>query len=195
MPFVTDEIAASLPDADGRFLMEGRYPAAGPALAADEAREMEALVDVVSRIRQVRGELDLPPRSQVRVAFPAEAAAFVARHAPALRALARAGELACSDAPPSPTASVVLAQGWSIGVEPDDPTLFAEEVRRLEKTLAKVEKDLSFVAQKLENPRFSERANPEVVAAERDKHARLDAEAAALRARLERLRRAAGSAA
>jgi valyl-tRNA synthetase len=192
MPFVTDEIAASLPDADGRFLMEGRYPEPGPPLAADEAREMDTLVELVGRIRQVRGELDLAPQTQIRVTFPGAARAFVSRHAPAIRALARAAEPAFSDAPPSPTASVVRVQGWSVHVELDDPKLLADEVRRLEKALSKLEKDLRFVSEKLENPRFSERAKPEVVAAERTRHARLDEEAAAVRARLERLRRAAG---
>ena len=67
-----------------------------------------------------------------------------------------------------------------------------DEVRRLEKTLGKLEKDLAFAARKLENPKFVERAKPDVVAAEREKHERLSEEAGGLRQRLERLRRALG---
>jgi len=193
MPFVTEEIAASLPDADGRFLMEGRYPERGAPLGADEAREMDALVEVVSRIRQVRGELDLPPQTSVRVRFPTAAEPWVGRHRHAIRALTRAAEPAFSDAPPSAAASVVLAAGWSICVELDDPKLLGDEVRRLEKSLGKLEKDLSFVAKKLENPQFAERAKPEIVAAERDKQAQLAGELEGVRTRLERLRRAVGA--
>jgi valyl-tRNA synthetase len=69
-----------------------------------------------------------------------------------------------------------------------DPAFFGEERRRLEKALENLDKDLSFVAQKLENPRFVERAKPEVVEAERDKQAKLAAERDALRSRLQRLR-------
>ena len=192
MPFVTEEIAASLPGADGRFLMQGAYPAPGPALAADDAREMQALVEVVTRIRQVRGEFELPPAAQMRVVFPQAAAGFVARHAAAIRALARTAPLACSDDPPSPTASVVLVQGWSLCVELDDPALLADELRRLEKESARIDKDLGITARKLDNPSFIERAKPEIVQAEREKLVRLGEEAKTVAERIERLRRATG---
>ena len=107
----------------------------------------------------------------------------------------RAAEPAFSDAPAAPTASVVSAAGWSVSVELDDPSLLSDEIRRLEKGLGKLEKDLLFVAKKLENPQFVERARPEVVAAERDRHAQLADELEGARGRLERLRRAVGSAA
>ncbi|MDJ0867950.1 MAG: valine--tRNA ligase [Myxococcota bacterium] len=193
MPFVTEEIAASLPGADGRFLLEGRYPAPVEPLEAAEAEEMDAVVEVVSRIRQVRGELGLPPRSALRVTFPHAARERVDRHTPAIRSLTGCAEPAFSDEPPAETASVVQAAGWSVRVELDDPELLRDEVRRLEKSLGKLEKDLGFVSKKLENPKFVERAKPEVVAAERAKHARLADETEAARSRLERLRRAIGA--
>jgi valyl-tRNA synthetase len=193
LPFVSEEIAAALPDADGRFLMEGRYPPPGPPLSADEAAEMERLVALVGAVRQIRGELDLPPATSVRVLYPTAAESLVRRHAPAIRALARTGEPEFSDAPPGPTASLSWVGDWQIRVELDDPGRLDDEVRRLEKALEKLEKDLGYVAKKLENPQFSERAKPEVVAAERDKHERLSREGAELRARLERLRRALGA--
>jgi len=192
MPFVTDEIAASLPDTDGRFLMEGRYPTPGPKLAPAEAREMDVLVEMVSRIRQVRGELDLPPQSVVRLVLPSAASSWLRSHREALRALSGASEPVVSDEAPSATASVVQAAGFTVSVDLDDPSLLHDEVRRLEKALSKLEKDLSFVRKKLENPQFSERAKPEVVAAERDKNARLAEEVASVQSRLERMRRAAG---
>jgi valyl-tRNA synthetase len=193
MPFVTEEIAASLPGADGRFLMQGAYPAPGPGLDAESAREMQILIDVVTRIRQVRGEFDLPPSTQMRVLFPRAAASFVARHEAAVRALARTAPLACDDAPPSPTASVVLVQDWSLRVELDDPALLADEVRRLEKEAARIDKDLGITARKLDNPSFIERAKPEIVQAEREKLVKLGEEAKTVTERIERLRRATGA--
>jgi valyl-tRNA synthetase len=68
-----------------------------------------------------------------------------------------------------------------------DPAFLGEECRRLEKVLESLEKDLAFTAQKLENPRFVERAKPQVVAAEREKQARLARERDELRERLARL--------
>jgi valyl-tRNA synthetase len=195
MPFVTDEIAASLPDADGRFLMEGHYPERGAPLDAESAREMDTLVDVVTRIRQVRGELELPQSTLVGVTFPTAAESFVGRHGAAIRALARAAQPLCSDDPPSPTASVVLVQGWSLRVELDDPRFVADELRRLDKELVRIDKDLLLTARKLDNPSFVERARPEVVSAEREKRSQLESERNTVRERLEKLRRAAGGAA
>ncbi len=192
MPFVTDEIATSLPDADGRFLMEGRYPSPGPALGAEEAEEMDRFAEIVGKIRQVRGELDLPPSTRVRVVFPPAAEAMVRRHEAALCALLRAGEPLFSEEPPPATASVLWVGEWQVRVELDDPKLLEDELRRLEKALAKLDKDLAFVAKKLGNPNFAEKAKPEVVAAEREKHERFERERETLGARLARLRRALG---
>jgi valyl-tRNA synthetase len=193
MPFVTDEIAASLPDADGRFLMEGRYPAPGPVLDAAETAEMDRFAEIIGKIRQVRGELDLPPSTLVRVVFPTTAEPMVRRHEAALRALTRASEPQFSDSPPPATASVLWVGDWQVRVELGDPKLLQDELRRLEKTLVKLDKDLAFVATKLDNPSFAEKAKPEVVAAEREKHERYAREREVLQTRLERLRRAAGA--
>ena len=84
------------------------------------------------------------------------------------------------------------AAGWSVRVELDDPELLADEVRRLEKHLGKLENDVERAAKKLENPKFVENAKPEVVAAEREKHARLSEEHASVSERLANLRRAVG---
>jgi valyl-tRNA synthetase len=156
---------------------------------------MDRFAEIVGRIRQVRGELDLPPSTLVRVVFPSAAEPLVRRHEAALRALTRAGAPSFSDAPPSATASVLWVGDWQLRVELDDPKLLGDELRRLEKTLAKLDKDLTFVAKKLGNPSFAERAKPEVVAAEREKHARFERERETLRTRLERLQRAVGASA
>ena len=108
MPFVTEENAAALPGGDGALLLGSRYPAPGPALDAADAREMDLLVELVSKIRQVRGELGLPPASRLSVALPTAATAFAARHGAAIAALARTAAPALSDDPPSPTATTMM---------------------------------------------------------------------------------------
>jgi valyl-tRNA synthetase len=80
-----------------------------------------------------------------------------------------------------------LAAGQRVQVEVGDPAFLGEERRRLEKALETLEKDLCFVAQKLDNPKFLERAKAEIVIAEREKQARLAAERDELRTRLDRL--------
>jgi valyl-tRNA synthetase len=136
----------------------------------------------------VRGELGLPPSLKVRLTLPGAAREVLAPHEPALRSLTGAGEVRFADVEPSAEAAVTLAAGHRVQVEVGDPAFLGEEQRRLEKALETLEKDLAFGAQKLENPRFVERAKPEVVAAERERQTRLGAERDALRERLGRLR-------
>jgi valyl-tRNA synthetase len=188
MPFVTEEIFQALPARDGRLIMEQGYPAAASPLASAEQAEMDALLEVVTRVRQVRGELGLPPALKVRVTLPAAAGAQLTAHETALRSLTGSNAVRFANVEPSPEAALTLAAGHRVQVEVGDPAFFGEERRRLEKALENLDKDLSFVAQKLENPRFVERAKPEVVEAERDKQAKLAAERDALRSRLQRLR-------
>jgi len=194
MPFVTEEILAALPTGDTRLAMERGYPAPGPALSAADAREMEALLEVVTRVRQVRGELGLAPSTRVRLGFPAAAEAVLSPHLPGLRALSGAKATHFDDAAASPSAAVTHAAGFAVRVELDDPRLLADELRRLEKALAGLEKELATAAKKLGNPSFLERAKPEVVEAEREKHARLGAEESATRERIARLRPLVGAA-
>jgi len=195
MPFVTEEIFAALPGSDDRTLLEHRFAeleARWPRLAArlsdEEVREMETFTAVVRGVRQVRGELGLPPQGAVRVRVPRALEALVGRHEAGLRALLRAESFAFDDGPPPEAAAVTHAAGHAVAVELDDPRFLQNEVKRLAKRLQGLEKDLAFVGKKLANPKFVERANPDVVAGEREKQAALEAEAAATRARLARLR-------
>jgi valyl-tRNA synthetase len=193
MPFLTEEIFHVLPGNHGRLIGEQSYPEPAPALSAEEQDEMEALVEVVSRIRQVRGELGLPAGSGLRVTLPCAARELLATHEHVLRALTRTDELRFADDEPPATAALSQAGAFVVRVERDDPSRRRDEVGRLEKVLGKLEKDLAFVSKKLENPRFLERAASDVVEAEQEKHARLSDTAKGVRMRLGRLREVVGS--
>ena len=199
MPFVTEEIFGALPRPDDRMLLEHRFaelsecwPRLAGRLDADEADEMDRFTEVVSRVRQVRGELGLAPQTGIRVRFPTALEGLVGRHEAGLRALLRADAWIFSDDPPPEAAAVVRAAGHALAVELDDPGILRDELKRLAKRQKILEKDLAFVARKLANPKFVERAKAEVVEAEREKHEGLAEEAGALQARLERLRSLVG---
>jgi valyl-tRNA synthetase len=193
MPFLTEEIFQVLPGNDSRLIGRQSYPEPAPALSGEERDEMDALVEVVSRIRQVRGELGLPAGTGLRVTLPCAAREVLATHERALRALTRTDELRFADDEPPATAALAQAGAFLVRVELDDPSRLGDEVRRLEKVLGKLEKDLAFVSKKLENPRFLERAASDVVEAEQEKHARLSDTAKGVRMRLGRLREVVGS--
>ncbi len=188
MPYVSEEIAAALPGADGRSLLESRYLTPAPALSADEAAEMGLFANVVSAVRVVRGELGVPPTARLRLVFPERARTLVGAHEVALRALTGAGELAVGEIAPSGTAAVTNVGPFDVAVELDDPKFLADELRRLDKVLVQTEQDLGLVRKKLANPQFVARANPELVEAEREKERRLAEQHEATRERAARLR-------
>ena len=182
MPFLSEEIFASLPGGQEKCILERRYsdlgvdhPRLGQHLDPDESKEMEVFTEIVSRVRQVRGELGLPPRMAIRITFPLAARALVNRHERALRALTRTEDFLFDDTPPSQAAST-QAGDYRLAITVEDPNFLQEEQRRLEKVVRGLEKDLAFVAKKLDNPKFVERAKAEVVAGEREKLAKLESQ-------------------
>ncbi|UCE86837.1 MAG: valine--tRNA ligase [Deltaproteobacteria bacterium] len=192
MPFVTEEIFQALPGRDGRFLMQHGYPKQSPPLSNEEQREIDALIEVIRRVRQIRGELGLAPQARIRITFPTAAAQLVESHAGAIHSLTGASECRFADEEPPEQAAVTRVSGFSIAVELEDPSLLGDELRRLEKALRNLDKDLSFVAKKLDNPKFRERAKPAVVEAEVEKQKRLRDERASVEERLDRVRRIVG---
>ncbi len=64
---------------------------------------------------------------------------------------------------------------------------FSDEIKRLEKEIAKLQKDFDLCDKKLNNPNFLEKAQPEVVEKEKSKHTELSENLAHLKARLEEI--------
>jgi valyl-tRNA synthetase len=193
MPFVTEEILQALPTGDPRLALERGYPKPAEPLSEAEAGEMKALVEVVTRVRQVRGELGLAPANRIVVSFPTKAGSFVERHRAGLRALVGAGELRLDDGPAPATAAVVQAGGHVLRVELGDPSFLGEELRRLEKAQKTLEKELAISSKKLDNPDFLNRAKEDVVDAEREKRTRIEAELKTTLERIARLRQVLGA--
>ncbi len=201
MPYVTEEIYQALPHlprADGRsdlMLMEQNYPSPAPTLTQTEDEEMNFFTDLVTKVRQVRGELGLPPKSKIRIRLPKAAGELTAGHEPGIRALTNAEALDLSaEGSAPPAASVTRAGPYQVWVELEDPSYFAEEANRLEKSLKKLEKDIAMFDKKLSNPKFLERAKPEVVAKDQKKLQGLREEAETTGKRLSQLQDLSGAA-
>ena len=84
-------------------------------------------------------------------------------------------------------AITIAVEGGLFGLPLADIIDVAEEKARLEKTLAKLEKEIRGLAGRLSNPKFAESAPAEVVEETRDNLAAREEEAAKLREALSRL--------
>ena len=82
----------------------------------------------------------------------------------------------------------VAAPGASFALPIGDVIDAAAETTRLEKALARTEKDASGLRGRLSNPKFARNADPEVIEETRAKLAELDEDAARTRGALEQLR-------
>jgi valyl-tRNA synthetase len=111
------------------------------------------------------------------------------RHQPAIARLARVGEVSHAAEAPRGSAQIVVGEATfclPLGTLID----LAAEAARLEKALAKSGDEMARIDKKLGNPAFVEKADPEIVEAERAKRAELAAEAARLGTALRRVREA-----
>ncbi|MBX3728001.1 MAG: valine--tRNA ligase [Candidatus Sumerlaeia bacterium] len=167
------------------------WPATG-SFARDEAAEAEIalLQEAAGAIRNIRGEMHVPVDVKVQVAIEhadAGARAALESQGDALRALAAVGRLTvAASLPHPPFASTYVSGGMTILVELP-PELVEKERQRLEKELAFSEKGLEASRRKLANEGFVAKAPADVVETERAKLARLEADVAAMRAKLEAL--------
>jgi valyl-tRNA synthetase len=189
MPFLSEEIWQAL-GAGGKSIMKSEFPVFKRTLE-DPAAEagMELIKDVITRIRNIRGEMSIAPslKLKVHLAAPAlELKETLEKGSAYIVGLANLQELEISDeiAEPKGVATAIAGQ-VRIYVFLSGTIDIEGEKSRLAKEMAKVEKDLAVVGKKLGNPAFIEKAAADVVTKEREKmrdfEEKRDALAAALK--------------
>jgi valyl-tRNA synthetase len=173
MPFMTEELWAQTAG-EGRTRDSLLCHAAWPSPDfedADAAADINWLVDLVSGIRSVRSEMNVPPAAiapLVVVGASAETQQRLERHASAIQRLARVGDISLQDAAPKGSAQIVLNEA-TICLPLGSLIDLSAEAARLQKELAKVTEEIARLHKKLSNERFVASAPEEIVAAEREK--------------------------
>jgi valyl-tRNA synthetase len=189
MPFITEEIWQTLPrrgpgtrdqgpegttDEAPESIMLAPYPALCDDLDFPEAAaNMEKVMAVIGAIRNIRGEMEVPPSKEIAVILSCgsrESLTLMRHNEGAIVSLARVADLAIGlDIEKPEDASLQVAGDVQIYVPLRGIVNVEEEEKRLAKEIAKFDKDIDFLAKKLENPSFVERAPADVVAKEREK--------------------------
>jgi valyl-tRNA synthetase len=177
MPFMTEELWAQTAGEGAprdTLLCHAAWPA--PDFEDSEAAaEINWLIDLVSGIRSVRSEMNVPPAATAPLVLVGANAATrerAARHDPAIRRLARVSEVGFADAAPKGSAQIVIGEATACLPLGDLIDLKAESAR-LTKELAKNADEIARIEKKLGNPQFVAKAATEVVEAEREKLAEL----------------------
>ncbi|WP_422023543.1 valine--tRNA ligase [Roseibium sp.] len=173
MPFLTEELWERLGDEGQKadnLLMLSAWP---KPLVSDEtaAGEINWLVDLISEIRSVRAEMNIPAGAKVQLVVVGAndvTKGRIATHTSAIQRLARAEDIAMADAAPAGSAQIIVGEA-TICLPLAGVIDLAAEKARLSKDAGKLEADISKIEKKLSNPKFVEKAPDEVVAGEREK--------------------------
>ncbi|MDP1990959.1 MAG: valine--tRNA ligase [Syntrophales bacterium] len=191
MPFLTEEIWQTLV-ADGSSIMVSTFPEPVEVMSDPEAEgEMALIMDVITRIRNIRGEMNIAPSLKLKAALAALADDLRATlekgrgyitNLANLETLSIAGEMVEPKGAATAVAGPVHVYVFLAGVID-----VAGEENRLRKEITKVDKDLAFVSRKLANPEFLAKAAESVVKKEQEKARELKEKRAALDAALTRL--------
>ncbi|MYF37861.1 MAG: class I tRNA ligase family protein [Gammaproteobacteria bacterium] len=177
MPFITEKLWQNIAPGlgkDGESIMLESYPTSAK-LKEDKAAETAIgwLKGVISAVRNIRGERQIPPNKEVSVLFSEGSVRereFEQENRVLLCKLAKiASTQWLEDDANSPHGSMQIFNGLKIHVPFVDKQEMYAEHARLEKELTRTTKELEGINQKLENPNFTSRAPAHVVDAQRQK--------------------------
>ena len=171
MPFMTEELwslTAGEGQSRGTLLAHAAWPA-GEFEDAAAADDINWLIELVSGIRSVRSEMNVPPSAQAPLAV-LEASELTKQrlehHDAAIKRLSRVASIGLSDAAPKGSAQLVVGEATYCMPLGSLIDLGAEMVR-LNKESDKLSAEMDKIDKKLSNERFVANAKPEVVEADR----------------------------
>jgi valyl-tRNA synthetase len=176
MPFITEEIWQNLPSSrtDGS-IMVAAFPEADGRFDDDAvSREMELMIEVITSIRNIRGEMNVPPADQVTALLRTrrrETEERLRRNQAFIQNLARVKGVILGENVEKPAYSAFDIVGEVEVIIPMERFRMEEEGKRLQKEIVKINKDIDFVSKKLSNERFLSGAPREVVEEEKEKAA------------------------
>ncbi|WP_303720566.1 valine--tRNA ligase [Malonomonas rubra] len=175
LPFVTEEIWQALPGKRPTLsIMQANYPiGAFCKVDATEVERMKLLMEVIRAIRNIRGELDVPPGKRIAVALDCkseESAVAIDAGQAYVKSLARVDELRFAVGLEHPKqASTQVAGDVEVLIPLAGLINVEEEEARLNKEIAKAQKDVDFFTKKLSNEKFVANAPPQVLEKDRTK--------------------------
>jgi valyl-tRNA synthetase len=168
---------------------------AEPADFSDPAAEAEIgwVVDLVTAIRSVRAEMNIPPATLTALVLSgasAETRERAPRWSDVIKRMARLADISFADRPPEGSVQL-LVRGEAASLPLKGVIDLSAEKVRLDKELAKADADIKRVDAKLVNEKFVANAPEEVVEEEKEKREAASARRAKILEALERLKSAA----
>ena len=180
MPYITEEIWQKLPKPAGapESIMIAPFPKPSAARRDGDAEESMAIViAAIDGIRNIRGESQVPQSKKITVMIHAARESVrhvLERNRSYIEPLAGVEKLTISAVGDKPPVSATFVDArMEIYVPLAGIIDLAEEEKRIQREIGKIDADLLLLTTKLANPSFAERAPKEVVAKDRARVAEL----------------------
>ncbi len=189
MPFITEELWGETYKRD-ELLAVTDWPTYQASDLVDENadREMNWVITLIESVRSARGEMNVPASLEVplvQVDLDDAGQTAFANNEALIKKLARLGEVSTGEAPKG-SVSIPVA-GGNFALPLAGIVDVSAEKARLEKSLAKLAKELGGLRGRLNNPKFVASAPDEVVAEAKENLAAREEEEGKLKAALARL--------
>ena len=191
-PFVTEELWEHLGGAEKGRLITAPWPAYGEeSIDAEAMAEIDWVIRLISEVRAVRAEMNVPAAAKIPLLLRDADAANVARlerHRGLIERLARLSSLETLDGA-APQGAPQGASGGAVQIVIDEATAILplaevidldQELARLQREKDKAEGEIAKIDKKLANQQFLAKAPPDVVETQHERRA----ETAQLRDRL-----------
>jgi valyl-tRNA synthetase len=192
MPYITEELwAHAVEHGEKRenLLALSQWPTFSGLIDAEIDEEIGWVVQLISEIRSVRTEMNVPVAAKLPLALPNAAPVVkerAKRHEETISRLARLDSITFPKATPKGAAVIVV--GDATAALPLGGVIDAEaEAKRLGREIEKAESDLGKMDAKLSNPQFMAKAKEEAVEEARERKAELEGAIKRLRAAVRRL--------
>ena len=191
IPFVTEEIWQKLPTVNGS-VMVAAFPSPEEGRPNPEAdKKMAVIMGVVTAVRNIRGEMNVPPSEKLQAIMMSDNAysrEVIQNHQEFILSLIRGESIEVMEPREKPKGVAAQVAGdVEVLVKLAGLIDFDEEAKRLEKEIAKVEKEMAVGQNKLSNEGFLKKAPPDVVAKQQEKVAEFQVRLDKLTQNLERV--------
>ncbi|HHY48611.1 MAG TPA: class I tRNA ligase family protein, partial [Alphaproteobacteria bacterium] len=192
MPFVTEELwgetGKSGPRRDSLLILS-RWPSMKGLEDAEADAELEWLIELVSGIRSVRTEMNVPAGAKIPLLVAgagADTGTRIETHLAALQRLARLERVDYTSEVPRNAAQIVLNEA-TFALPLAGVIDLAAEKARLVREIARLDDDVEKIDRKLGNPQFVAKAPPEVIEEQRTRREDATLRRERLQAALDRL--------
>ena len=185
-PFITEELWSHLKTNKESLLIVEDYPEFSSSLVFEkEQTELNRFLEIVTNIRNLRLSANVPLKEEVSVSLFTdidENANYLKDQDAAFLKLARVKNVKVFKRDEEKPAQAIMSatSHTDIYLELEDLTGLKEQIKRLEKELAKTQKDFDKYDKKLSNPKFLENAKEEAVTEAKYEHEKAKAKREAL---------------